>query len=452
MRKYIITLFVFLISALKMNALIPENTFQVNGFDDLAFRIVEAVDGHNIRGVEVFASSEVSGNFEIPRQIEFNGEALEVVGIGEQGFQNSAITSINLPSSITYLGRYSLDGSKISEINLPENLLCIEEYALAWLSVTEIVLPNSVKELGDCVFDGCENLKNITLSHSLKEIPLGCFWRCSSLETIYIPNNVEYWENNATEKCYNLKTIIFEDGSTPLTIGQRMRSTLYSAFSKDVTAEVYFGRPITNYFSSGLGSKISKITCGPYFSEIPDNFAKYCVGLQSFTSEYEISKIGNYSFSGCSQLETFQIHNPTFSTIGSFCFFGCSQLNNFEIPFSVTIIESGAFNGCSSLRSIVALPTTPPSFEPENTNSEFEGVDKEICILEVPESSFSLYANAEVWKDFLKIQTSGISERKIDNSMNDRTYYDLYGREVQNPQNGLYIQRKGKITSKVFIP
>lgn len=53
-----------------------------------------------------------------------------------------ALTSINSPESVTWIGEYAFSGCT---------------------ALTSITIPNSVTEIGDWVFSGCENLKEIIL-------------------------------------------------------------------------------------------------------------------------------------------------------------------------------------------------------------------------------------------------------------------------------------------------
>jgi hypothetical protein len=80
--------------------------------------------------------------------------------------------------------------------------------------------------------------------------------------------------------------------------------------------------------------------------------------------------------------------------------------------------------------------------------SIFEGVDKETCILYVPEGSVDLYKAANVWKDFvniLPIGSTGINGIVLTND-NPQDVYDLHGCKVKSKtttleglHNGIYI-------------
>jgi hypothetical protein len=80
--------------------------------------------------------------------------------------------------------------------------------------------------------------------------------------------------------------------------------------------------------------------------------------------------------------------------------------------------------------------------------SVFDGVDKENCILYVPEASINLYKSANVWKDFVNIQAigeTGIANIVINNNV-PFDVYDINGRKIRNRvktieglPKGLYI-------------
>ena len=62
--------------------------------------------------------------------------------------------------------------------------------------------------------------------------------------------------------------------------------------------------------------------------------------------------IGWSAFNGCSSLASVVIPNSV-TSIGEYAFSDCSSLASVAIPNSVTTIESSAFSGCSSLASVV---------------------------------------------------------------------------------------------------
>ena len=68
-----------------------------------------------------------------------------------------------------------------------------------------------------------------------------------------------------------------------------------------------------------------------------------------------VTSIGNYAFSGCSNSTSIDLPNVT--SIGDYAFFCCTSLTSIDLP-NVTSIGDSAFSGCSNLTSI-DLPNAP---------------------------------------------------------------------------------------------
>lgn len=118
----------------------------------------------------------------IPSKI--NGVTVET--IGHAAFERSAVTSVTIPDSVTFIG----------------------EAAFANCSnLTNISIPNSVTSIGLSAFEHCTRLKSITLPSSLRNISMFLFHNCSQLTTIQIPDSVLSIQDYAFGNCISLETI-----------------------------------------------------------------------------------------------------------------------------------------------------------------------------------------------------------------------------------------------------
>ena len=77
--------------------------------------------------------------------------------------------------------------------------------------------------------------------------------------------------------------------------------------------------------------------------------------------EHHVTRVGNGAFDGCSSLKSITIPNSV-TSIGSWAFADCSSLKSITIPSSVTSIGSAAFFSCSSLKSIT-IPNSVTSID-----------------------------------------------------------------------------------------
>ena len=130
-----------------------------------------------------------SGDVIIPANIEYENQQYSVTRIGNYAFsQSDKLTSVVIPSSVTY----------------------IESNAFSESGLKSIEIPNSVKTIGSCVFSDCRQLSSASISSILKEIPWGTFQVCA-LKEILIPQSVTSIVNNAFWQC-NLSDVYVEWG------------------------------------------------------------------------------------------------------------------------------------------------------------------------------------------------------------------------------------------------
>ena len=70
-------------------------------------------------------------------------------------------------------------------ITFDKDVTEIGEWAFGYTLLTSIIIPESVTQIGDCAFWGCENLTNITIPKSVTQIGDYAFGGCYNLTTIY---------------------------------------------------------------------------------------------------------------------------------------------------------------------------------------------------------------------------------------------------------------------------
>lgn len=95
------------------------------------------------------------------------------------------------------------------------------EGAFSSTAITSVEIPNSITSLGSYAFSFCESLETVTFEKNskLEEIPDYAFGACSSLISIEIPASVKTIASRAFNVCSKLKTVAFEEGSKLQNIG-----------------------------------------------------------------------------------------------------------------------------------------------------------------------------------------------------------------------------------------
>ena len=180
-------------------------------------------------------------------------------------------------------------------------------YAVACGDTThlaDIVLPtryngSKVVRIEDNAFEKCNDLKSIIIPRSVTTIGANAFQQCFYLESIEIPDSVTSVGEYAFSDCYALTNVV-------------------------------------------LPRSITRIE--------QETFIR-CHFLESVTIPRSVTSIGEGAFEGCRSLKKMTIPDSV-TIVEQRTFINCNALKEITLPDSVTSIGYGAFLGCSSLDTI----------------------------------------------------------------------------------------------------
>ncbi|MDE7420558.1 MAG: leucine-rich repeat domain-containing protein [Muribaculaceae bacterium] len=237
--------------------------------------------------------------------------------------------------------------------------------------IKSIKLPKSVKRIGQWAFSTCSQMEEISLPDSLQLIYTGAFAGCNKLKNLEIPFSVIFINSRAFESCYDLTKFIFPN------------------------------------------HKLFEDEEDPLYNLIDDITFFNCRNLKEIIIPQSIGRIGNQAFQYCYALTSISIPNSV-SFIGRNAFQDCTSLSSVTIGNSVQSFEEGyngseVFRGCSKLKEIVSLPTTPPLY----SSSAFSGVPSD-AVVYIPKGSLSDYSRS--WKNFKKFVEIDVPKYSIDQS------------------------------------
>ena len=111
----------------------------------------------------------------------------DVNEIGEWAFGYTLLKSIIIPESVTQIEDKAFCGCEnLTNITIPQSVTQIGDSAFAWCeNLTSVTIPQSVTKIGDYAFRGCENLTSVTIPQSVTQIGDYAFGGCYNLTTIY---------------------------------------------------------------------------------------------------------------------------------------------------------------------------------------------------------------------------------------------------------------------------
>ena len=164
--------------------------------------------------VEVTYGESISGSYrgiiEIPPKVSNNGTEYHVKSIGNWAFyQCSRLTSVSLPESIISINNRAFDGCQsLNSITIPNNVKNLGANSFSFTGLTSIELPLSVTSIGNYAFSGCMGLKSVTIHGNIKSISLGSFTNCYNLQSVIIEDGVEVIGDYAFMVCNKLESVL----------------------------------------------------------------------------------------------------------------------------------------------------------------------------------------------------------------------------------------------------
>ena len=158
-----------------------------------------------------------------------------VTEIGDGTFSCcSGLTSVTIPSSVGSIRDYTFAYcSGLTSVTIPSSVTRIGVRAFYGCSgLASVTIPNSVTEIGGSAFSGCYGLTSVTIPNSVTEIGGIAFYGCSGLTSVTIPNSVTKIEHRTFSCCYGLMSV---------TIPSSVTSIGYEVFdSCDNLTDVYY--------------------------------------------------------------------------------------------------------------------------------------------------------------------------------------------------------------------
>lgn len=271
-----------------------------------------------------------------------------------------------------------------------------------------------VTEIDPRAFQGCYELKNVTIPNTVKTIWYGAFNGCWELEKVMIPENVQLIYGKAFADCTALKEVIISDSENVLTfndndvfadspiekfylgrnikthkplffegllkleileIGSQVSSlgNEFSSFKKIKNLSIldsdkkltinntsfdgysverlYLGRPLSE-LPTKWRTTMQTLEIGGGLSEIPEGFFYECNSLNELIVYDGVALIGDAAFYRCINLSELEISNSV-TYIGESAFSYCKNLTKLTIPYSVISIGEMAFKGCTNLQELI---------------------------------------------------------------------------------------------------
>ena len=310
-----------------------------------------------------------------------------VTRIGAWAFEDTNITSLTIPGSVTAIGDYGVNGNRyLAELTLQPGLKNIGENAFSWSKrLTTLTIPDGVTTIGAEAFASCvgwlpktetdTGLTTVTIPGSVTSIGKNAFADCTLLATVNFDGTQEQWNAAggknagvpssaafhcvtvaASGKCgTGVKWSLASNGVLTITGTGKGVMTDYQPGSapwaaKTVT-QVVIGEGVTHVGNYAFAEMdITRVTLPESLTSIGHHAFSF-TPITSVTIPGSVASIGPEAFWGCSELTSLTIRDGVTAIDGA-VFGECTALTKLVLPDSVTAIGAQAFDGCTGLEEI----------------------------------------------------------------------------------------------------
>lgn len=309
--------------------------------------------------------------------------------------------------------------------------------------ITDIVVPDEIE---------CEGV-----NYPVGVIGVNVFADLDNLRSVTLPPSVVCVEPNFIN-CQRLEEVILPEGLQGLEIG--------GSFS-DCPAL----RSLTVPTSAGWIGSLSINSCGIKTLTFCGNVSLEASSVSGLW-ELETLNFGGsvfvweYCLSALTKLRSISLKGSDMRIMPKYVLSWCEALEDVYLSDAEELkIESTVLTFCPSLRRIYVPQAVPPVIWGRDMNAEFGGttgaegsIDKETCVLYVPEGAVEAYRADPAWNAFTHIVEYDFASESVINADSlteydgPEEYYDLGGRRVDAPSGGVFIRRQGSNVVKVSVP
>ena len=316
---------------------------------------VEIPDTVTSIGDEAFKNNTSMVSVSIPDSVK---------SIGDSAFYGcTSLLGVVIPDSVEKTGRCAFQKcSKLASAYLPvnEKFTYMNAYMFeSCTSLKKIEIPDNVTGIDGAAFAECKKLSDVVLSKNLKTMGWQVFGNDNKLTEIEIPKSLEecrYYRNNDSidggtfDNCANLKTVMFEDGTTEIAEG---------------------------LFAGCTG--IEQITIPDTVTVIESGAFGGCINLKEIVVPDNVTEIQSSAFEYCSSLKTVKL-SENLERIGVYAFGDCDVLKSIKIPDSVLDIDGAAFAECKELSDLILSKNL------KTMGWQVFGNDNKLTEIEIPKS------------------------------------------------------------------
>ncbi len=352
-------------------------------------------EGTGLKEITITPYITTIGTYAFRSCTSLEGELIipdNVTSLGTYAFYGcSGITSVKVGDGVTELGSCVFSScTSMSEFVFGANVQSIAFAAFsACRALTELTIPESVTSIAQQAFQNCSGLKKVTLPNTIDKLNTYTFSNCTALEEIVLPNILETLSSNVFSGCTSLRYVDLPSTMTKVdsdafkncesmvfitsraTTAPATSTTVVSSFRDLDTENVILFVPAGS--ESSYTTKRSTTNYWMDFTHVetivePEDDMKFCEDdiWYEVTSAEELaceatwggesSSAGTEGYEGEMTLPDKVAYGGYFYSVDAIAreaFRNCTALTMFTIPSTITLVGEYAFEGCTSLTTVI---------------------------------------------------------------------------------------------------
>ena len=302
----------------------------------------------------------------------------DVVGIC-MFYNMPSLQTLSLPEGTKKIGDYACGQNRrtnfrLTRIDIPSTVTEIGRDAFYYTGITEVTIPAGVTRIEQETFHDCRMLQRAVLPDGITFIGNSAFENCYELESVNIPAQVEIIEDDAFYNNYKRNTPVVIP-NTCTTIGN------YAFRYNKLLPSVTFGNSVQTVgrFAFADCYLIEQAVLPETVTRIGDRAFYNCDSLRTFTFPQNVKTVEGWVLESCDALTNVTLAQGT-TSIGESAFYNCKKLTTINLaeqsvltslgnwaftntalttvtlPNSITELGYGVFQGCTQLER-VNIPT-----------------------------------------------------------------------------------------------
>lgn len=239
------------------------------------------------------------------------------VVIYDGAFRASSLTSVDIPSSVKYIGEYAYyESSSITSVIVPflgdgtssytnfgyifgAGIVQSDQSKYVPESLETVTIRSGIDTIKNSAFADCNHIQTVNIPSSVHTIESDAFLRCSALTTMVVPTSVNEIGFGAFRYCTALETITLPYIGETSPEEYNYNNYLGYIFGVELSAGGGLSN-ILQYVATDLRNVIVSHGC----TALPTRAFYYCSALASITIPSSLTTIANDAFYQCSSVTT----------------------------------------------------------------------------------------------------------------------------------------------------